>query len=219
MPSQTTGSGFPMLDAMLSMQRISAEMGENFQRTMMTSLGRSFDQMLSIQRSLMTIPSRRESRALVPFQTQSQQSQQSQQVIGYGEEVLNVSTRRIPGQVTRVRRVVTHRPVEQDVQLRDEMVVVERRPANGKITGEDALAERDYEMQDTTEIPVVSKEFHPLGEMVLRKNVNERTEHIKDTIARSEVKVMEEPQRASPIIRPDQPEVKPTETNNEIITG
>lgn len=45
-------------------------------------------------------------------------------VIGIGEETLDVSTRRIEGARTRVRRVVHTMPVERRLELQDETVVV-----------------------------------------------------------------------------------------------
>ena len=48
-----------------------------------------------------------------------------EQVIGVGEEVLNIGTRMVPGKTTRIRRVVVQTPVQQDVTLHTETVVLE----------------------------------------------------------------------------------------------
>jgi hypothetical protein len=50
-----------------------------------------------------------------------------EQVIGVGEEVLNIGTRMVAGKTTRIRRVVVQAPVQQDVTLHTEAVVLERR--------------------------------------------------------------------------------------------
>jgi hypothetical protein len=44
-----------------------------------------------------------------------------EQVIGVGEEVLNIGTRMVAGKTTRVRRVVVQTPVQQDVTLHTEL--------------------------------------------------------------------------------------------------
>ena len=67
------------------------------------------------------------------------------EVIPVGEETLNVGTRLVTGETTRVRRVVVETPVEQGVSLREERVVVERRKptATGAATTQGILTDED----------------------------------------------------------------------------
>ena len=82
-----------------------------------------------------------------------------------------------------MRRVVVESPVEQDVTLHSETVVVERRRPQANI-GQDVLTEVTVEMSETNEVPVVSKSVHLVEEVLLRKEVTARTEKIRDTVKR-----------------------------------
>lgn len=113
-------------------------------------------------------------------------------VVPVGEERLNVATRVVQGETTRVRRRVVERPVEQEVLLRDEKVVVERRPrpagaaANGQA---DVLSDTVVEMSDSSQVPAVWKSVHVGEEVVLRRQVTERTERVRETLRRDVVEV------------------------------
>ena len=113
-----------------------------------------------------------------------------EQVIRFGEERLNVSTRKVHGAATRVRRVVHSVPVERRVELNDETIVVERRPTDGAVADGEAMFEREYVMFDTREIPVVRKETHVRETLVVRREKTGRVEIIKDVLRRSEPDVV-----------------------------
>jgi len=114
----------------------------------------------------------------------------AEQVVAIGEEVLNVGTRTVPGKTTRVRRVVVETPVEKEVTLHTETVVVERRQPKASI-GQDVLTEVTVEMSDSNEVPVVSKSVHLVEEVLLRKEVTARTETIRDTVKRDTLEIEE----------------------------
>jgi stress response protein YsnF len=117
----------------------------------------------------------------------------AEQVLAIGEEVLSVGTRMVPGKTTRVRRVVVETPVQQDVTLHTETVVVERRrPISG--AGQDVLTEVTVEMSDFNEVPVVSKSVHLVEEVLLRKEVTERVETIRDTVKRDKLEIEDQTQ-------------------------
>ena len=121
------------------------------------------------------------------------------EVIPVGEERLNVATRVVQGETIRVRRRVVEQPVEQEVTLREETVVVERRPRPaGAAAGEGAnvLSETVVEMSDSRQVPTVWKSVHVGEEVVLRKQVVERTEKVRETLRRDIVDV--EHDRAAP---------------------
>jgi stress response protein YsnF len=111
-----------------------------------------------------------------------------EQVIGVGEEVLNVGTRMVAGKTTRVRRVVVQAPVQQDVTLRTETVVLERRKPISS-NGNEVLTEVTVEMSDFNEVPVVSKAVHLVEEVLLRKEITARTETIHDTVRRDKLEI------------------------------
>jgi stress response protein YsnF len=111
-----------------------------------------------------------------------------EQVIGVGEEVLNVGTRMVPGKTTRVRRVVVQTPVQQDVTLRSETVVLERRRPLST-NGGDVLTEVTVEMSDFNEVPVVSKSVQLVEEVLLRREVTTRIETIQDTVKRDKLEI------------------------------
>jgi uncharacterized protein (TIGR02271 family) len=117
------------------------------------------------------------------------------EVIPMGEERLNVGTRVVQGETVRVRRRVVEQPVEQDVLLRDEKVIVERRPlpagaaANG---GAKVLSETVVEMSNSSQVPTVWKSVHVGEEVVLRRQVTERTERVRETLRRDVVDVQQE---------------------------
>ena len=124
------------------------------------------------------------------------------EVIPVGEETLNVGTRRVAGETTRVRRLVVETPVEQDVALREERVVVERRRPTGAASSatQGILTETAIEMSDSFEVAEVWKSVRVTEEVVLRREVTERHETVRDTVRRDEV-VVEQARRRLPSAR------------------
>jgi len=113
-------------------------------------------------------------------------------VVPVGEERLNIATRTVQGETTRVRRRVVAQPVEQEVTLREEHVVVERRrPQNGEASAprQDVLSETVVEMSDSRQVPAVWKSVHVAEEVVLRRQVAERREKVRETVRRDVVEV------------------------------
>ena len=123
-----------------------------------------------------------------------QSSDNAVEVIPLGEETLNVEARTVQGNTVRLRRVVVETPVEKQVSLREEKVVVERRKPVDASTVQDTLTEKSVEMTDTFEVVNAWKSVRVLEEVVLRKEVTERVETVHDTVRRDEIEV-ERPQR------------------------
>ena len=121
--------------------------------------------------------------------TASQQSTNAVEVMSVGEEILNVGARTVQGNTVRLRRVVVETPVEKQVSLREEKVIVERRKPTAANKGQDVLTEKAVEMNDTFEVVDAWKSVHLLEEVVLRKEVTERTETVRDTVRRDDVQV------------------------------
>jgi len=107
------------------------------------------------------------------------------------EEDLNVGKRTVETGGVRVRSRIVEKPVEESIRLREERVTVERNPVNREV-GRDELAnfqERDIELTERAEVPVVNKEARVVEEIRLSKDVNEREETIRDTVRSTEVDV------------------------------
>ncbi|MBV8523633.1 MAG: YsnF/AvaK domain-containing protein [Acetobacteraceae bacterium] len=121
------------------------------------------------------------------------------QIIPVGEERLNVATRTVQGETTRIRRRVVAQPVEQQVTLREEKVIVERRAPTGASSKPDVLTETVIEMSDSRQVPTVWKSLHVAEEVVLRKQVTERTEKVRETVRRDVVDV-EHAREAVPVL-------------------
>jgi len=117
-------------------------------------------------------------------------TRKDEQVIPLTEEQLEIGKRTVDRGTTKIRRYVVEKPVEETVNLRTERVTVERRqPIEAKTPGAGAFEERVVEVRETTEEPVVAKTAHVVEEVVLGREVTERTETVKDTIRREDVEV------------------------------
>jgi stress response protein YsnF len=139
-----------------------------------------------------------------------------EQVIGVGEEVLNVGTRMIPGKTTRVRRVVVESPVQQDVTLHTETVVLDRRKPILS-SGDDMLTKVTVEMSDFNEVAVVSKTVHLVEEVLLRKETTARIETIRDMVRRDTLEIEQPSNLPAVIVAGPQPEQKkPEEGSGEV---
>jgi stress response protein YsnF len=77
------------------------------------------------------------------------------------------------------------------VHLRKEHVHVERRPADRPASEADLNAFREgaVEMRETSEEAVVQKQARVTGEVVIRKDVEDRTETVRDSVRKTDVQV------------------------------
>jgi len=119
-------------------------------------------------------------------------TRQGEEAIPVIEEELHVGKRQVSRGGVRVVSHVTERPVEEQVGLREEHVHVERRPVDRPLTGadvNDAFRERTIEATETAEEAVVAKEARVVEEVVVNKDVAERTETVRDTVRRTDVDV------------------------------
>lgn len=110
------------------------------------------------------------------------------------EEAFKVGKREVTRGGARVRSYVRETPVHEQVNLREEHVSVERRPADRKLeAGEDndAFRDRTIEMTETSEEAVVEKDARVREELVVRKTADQRVENIDDSVRRTEVEVDE----------------------------
>lgn len=114
------------------------------------------------------------------------------------EEELQVGKREVEQGGVRVSSRVEERPVEEQVNLREEHVRVERRPVDRPVgNAENAFQEGTIEITERAEVPVVAKQARVVEEVVIGKEVSERTETVRDTVRKTDVNVEE--------VKPDQP--------------
>jgi uncharacterized protein (TIGR02271 family) len=132
---------------------------------------------------------------------QSMQEREQYQQLNTGNEVkmpvveeeVVVGKRQVQSGGVQVHRRVTERPVEQDVTLRQERVNVERRPVDrpadpGML---DNMRDKSIEVTAQSEEAVVQKRARVVEEVVVNKDVNERTEKVRETARRSDVDVQQ----------------------------
>jgi len=107
------------------------------------------------------------------------------------EENIEVGKREVRTGGVRVRSRIVERPVEESVRLREERVNIERNTVDRPATAADLqnFQERDIEMVERAEVPVVNKEARVVEEVSIGKEVEERSETIQDTVRKTEVDV------------------------------
>lgn len=116
----------------------------------------------------------------------AQEGGEREQVIPLPEEELKVG-KRATETVKRIRTYVVEEPVQRDVQLRDERTTIERRPATGAVPGQPM--EREYEVREVHEEPIVQKTVQAGEELVVRKEAAERTERVADTVKKTKADI------------------------------
>ena len=114
------------------------------------------------------------------------------QAIPVVEEKLNVGKQVVTRGGIRVHSRVTERPVEAQVNLREEKVVVQRHAVDRPLTGAEATAafqEQTITATEKAEQAVVSKQARVVEEIEVGKTATEHTETVRDTVRRSDVDV------------------------------
>ncbi len=111
------------------------------------------------------------------------------------EEELQLGKRQVQRGGVRVYSRVIETPVEEDIQLREEHVRVERTPVNRPASAADfdAFKEGSIELTETAEEAVVGKQARVVEEVRVGKDVTERTETVTDKLRRTEVEVEQIP--------------------------
>ena len=111
--------------------------------------------------------------------------------IPIAEERLHVGKREVDRGSVRVRSYVSEQPVNEQVQLNEEHVNIERRPVGERIQGaaDGIFEERSFEVSERAEEPMVDKETVVTDELHVSKETEQRTENIQDSVRRTEVDV------------------------------
>lgn len=107
------------------------------------------------------------------------------------EENLEVGKREVRTGGVRLRSRIIERPVEESIRLREERVNIERNPVDRPATSADLenFQEKSIEMVERAEVPVVNKEARVVEEVSIGKEVEERSETVRDTLRKTEVDV------------------------------
>lgn len=105
------------------------------------------------------------------------------------EEEMNIGKREVQRGGVRVHTYVEEKPVEQNVNVRDETVNVERRPVDRPASEADlnAFREGTFEVTETDEEVVAEKRPHVTEEVVINKDVEQRNQNVRDTVRRTNV--------------------------------
>ncbi len=112
-----------------------------------------------------------------------------EEIIPLAREEMQVATR-ATDRVRHIRTYVVEEPVEKEVTLMDERLIVETRPATTGKAGE--LSERDYEFHERHEEPVVEKTTRADEELVVRKEAGRHTERVRGTVRRTKADIVKE---------------------------
>jgi len=125
--------------------------------------------------------------------TQRAGTTEGEAVIPVVEEQMQVGKRPVEGGGVRVRSRVIEKPIEETLRLRQERVIVDRRPVNREATEADFanVREGDFEITERGEEAVVSKQPRVVEEVAVGKQVEERDQVVSDTVRRTEVDVEE----------------------------
>jgi len=109
------------------------------------------------------------------------------------EEQIQVGKREVESGGARIHSRVVETPVEEQVQLREEHVTVERHAVDRPVTQADVTNFREgvIEVRETAEVPVVAKEARVVEEVVIGKEATQRTETVRDTVRRTDIDVDE----------------------------
>jgi len=114
-----------------------------------------------------------------------------EQVIPIPKEELRVGKRQVQSaKAYRVSTTVVEVPVEQQVNLRAETVVIERRPTKGTtVRGGESFENHTIEVHEMYEEPVIGKVITQAEEMVIYKTLSERTATVRETVRQTQVNV------------------------------
>jgi len=109
------------------------------------------------------------------------------------EEQLRVGKREVESGGVRVNTRVENVPVNEQVTVRDETIDIHRKPVNRDVTNADltAMQSGTFEVRETDEEVIVDKQARVVEEVHIKKNVEERTENIQDTVRRTDVDVQQ----------------------------
>ena len=107
------------------------------------------------------------------------------------QEELKIGKRAVERGGVRIYQRVIETPVNESIGLREEHVNVERHAVNRPVDPSDlsAFQESTIELRETAEEAVVEKTARVVEEVMVGKEVTQRTEKVSDTVRRTEVEI------------------------------
>ncbi|WUR14888.1 YsnF/AvaK domain-containing protein [[Empedobacter] haloabium] len=120
-----------------------------------------------------------------------QRAEVDERVIPVMQEELKVGKRMVQRGGVRIYQRLVETPVQESVSLREEHVNVERRPVDRPIDPSQvgAFQETSFELRENAEEAVVQKTARVVEEVVVGKEVTQRTDQIRDTVRSTQVDV------------------------------
>jgi uncharacterized protein (TIGR02271 family) len=115
-------------------------------------------------------------------------STESERTVPVTEEELVVGKRNVERGGVRVYSRVIEQPVHETVQLEEERVDIERRPAS-RPAAADAFREQSFEVRERAEEPVVEKRARVVEEVKVGKKRSKSTRTVQDTVRKTDVEV------------------------------
>lgn len=113
---------------------------------------------------------------------------EAERTIPVTEEELVVGKRNVEQGGVRIYSRVIEQPVSERVELEEEHVDVERRPANRPASA-DAFREQSFEMHERAEQPVVEKRARVVEEVKVGKKKSKSARTVQDTVRKTDVEV------------------------------
>src|SRR5215469_9397796 len=112
------------------------------------------------------------------------------EVMRLAEEQINIGKRAFETGTTRVRRFVTERPVEEQVNLHEEHAkVVRRAVTDPNYIADIDWSDKEYTVTETAERPVINKTARVVEEVAVGKEGSDRTETVRDTVRRQQAEI------------------------------
>ncbi len=107
------------------------------------------------------------------------------------EEDFQVGKRAVERGGVKVKSRIIQKPIEKNIRLREEHVVVRRDPVNQVVSANalDNFREGEFEITEHAEEAVVAKQARVKENVSIDKTVDERDETVRDTVRRTEVEV------------------------------
>src|SRR5215471_1638607 len=131
-----------------------------------------------------------EAKALVTAPGATKTGASKDEVLRLAEEQINVGKRMFETGTTRIRRFVTERPVEQQINLHEEHAKVVRKAVNDPDYISDIdWGDKEYTVTETEERPVVSKTARVVEEIAVGREGSDRTETVRDTVRRQRAEI------------------------------
>ena len=120
-----------------------------------------------------------------------QRKQEGNETIPVIEEEFKVGKRVVQRGGVRIYSKIVQTPVEEQVRLREENVTVDRRSVDRAVNASDRdlLRDQTIEVTESSEEPVFSKTARVVEEVVVGKDVSERTETVRDTVRHTQVDI------------------------------